>query len=67
MATFPRGVPSADRVLRPRGERMTVGTTTEAQPKVPKFASKLPGDPWALRGIPAIGLGVQGAITGTRP
>lgn len=27
----------------------------------------LPGDELALRGIPAIGRGVQGAITGTRP
>jgi hypothetical protein len=29
----------------------------------------LPGDPWLLRGIPAVGVrgGVGGAITGTRP
>jgi hypothetical protein len=27
----------------------------------------LPGDTHRLRGIPAIGLGVQGAIGGTRP
>jgi hypothetical protein len=30
--------------------------------------AKLPGDPWALRGIPAVGRGwVGGAIAGTRP
>jgi hypothetical protein len=32
-----------------------------------RFASKLPGDERALRGIPAIGRGVTGAIPGTRP
>ena len=30
--------------------------------------AKLPGDPWALSGIPAVGRnGVGGAIAGTRP
>ena len=38
----------------------------ETQPE-PIHVSKLPGDPQALRGIPAIGRGVTGAITGTRP
>jgi hypothetical protein len=33
----------------------------------PIHVSKLPGDPQALRGIPAIGRGVTGAINGTRP
>jgi hypothetical protein len=31
------------------------------------FSSKLPGDERALRGIPAIGRGVAGAIPRTRP
>ena len=35
----------------------------DAKPK-----AKLPGDPWALRGIPALARGgVGGAIAGTRP
>ena len=33
----------------------------------PIHVSKLPGDPLALRGIPAIGRGVTGAINHTRP
>lgn len=32
-----------------------------------RFQSKLPGDERALRGIPAIGRGVAGAIPNTRP
>lgn len=32
-----------------------------------KTASKLPGDPAALRGIPAIGPGITGAINKTKP
>lgn len=32
-----------------------------------RFKAKLPGDERALRGIPAIGRNVQGAILGTRP
>ena len=35
--------------------------------EVIKYASKLPGDPIALRGIPAIGRGVGGAIHETKP
>lgn len=31
------------------------------------YRQKLPGDERALRGIPAIGRGVAGAIPGTRP
>ncbi len=34
---------------------------------VANIASKLPGDPIALRGIPAIGRGIGGAIHLTRP
>ena len=32
-------------------------------------ATKLPGDPWALRGVPVVGVygGVGGAIPGTLP
>ncbi len=63
MPTFARGIPTDQRCLAPTSER----TTTRPQPQEPKYASKLPGDPLALRGIPAIGIGVQGAITGTRP
>lgn len=39
----------------------------EATPHPNSF--KLPGDPWALRGIPAVGVrgGVGGAIPGTLP
>ena len=33
----------------------------------PVYSSKLPGDTYALRGIPAIGRGVSGAIAGTVP
>lgn len=36
-------------------------------PEVVNIASKLPGDPIALRGIPAIGRGITGAIHKTRP
>lgn len=32
-----------------------------------RYRQKLPGDERALRGIPAIGRGVAGAIPGTRP
>lgn len=39
--------------------------TGHAQPE--RFQSKLPGDTRALRGIPAIGPGVTGAIPGTSP
>lgn len=68
MPTFPRGVPKKDRVLAPKEERLIiVNSETAAQPANPKFASKLPGDPWALRGIPAIGYGVSGCINGTNP
>lgn len=35
--------------------------------EVAGIASKLPGDPIALRGIPAIGRGITGAIHTTRP
>jgi len=42
-----------------------VVTDDEVQPQ--RFASKLPGDEKALRGIPAIGRGVAGAIPRTRP
>lgn len=41
-----------------------IGTTTA---EVANIASKLPGDPTALRGIPAIGRGITGAQPHTRP
>ena len=40
--------------------------TTQTLPER-TYAAKLPGDKRALRGIPAIGRSVQGAIPGTRP
>lgn len=36
-------------------------------PTVITIASKLPGDPISLRGIPAIGRGITGAIHQTKP
>lgn len=33
----------------------------------PKFAAKLPGDPFALRGVPVVARGVKGASPGTDP
>lgn len=36
-------------------------------PQPDRYQQKLPGDEKALRGIPAIGRGVTGAIPGTRP
>lgn len=41
-------------------------TQAEQAPVTPD-PYRLPGDTRALRGIPAIGRGVQGAIPGTRP
>lgn len=68
MATFPRGIPPDERVVRPRSERASASSpSTGARPPAPQYASKLPGDPVALRGIPAIGRGVGGAIRGTNP
>lgn len=67
MGTFPRNIRLEDRRLASRDQRMTTRVDTEAQPKSPKYASKLPGDPIALRGIPAIGRGVGGAVFGTSP
>ena len=48
----------SDRIAREIG--MPAGEITN-------IASKLPGDPVSLRGIPAIGRGVGGAIHQTRP
>lgn len=68
MATFSRNVRLEDRVLASKRQRMTAQPpSTEAQPKAPKYASKLPGDGLTLRGIPAIGRGVSGAIRDTSP
>lgn len=39
----------------------------ESTPPVVGDPYRAPGDTRALRGIPAIGRGVQGAIPGTRP
>jgi hypothetical protein len=43
--------------------------TTHQQQQLAEANMRLPGDPWALRGIPAVGGrgSVGGAISGTRP
>lgn len=64
MPTFIRNVPPEDRVLKPRKDRASGSATV---PEEVRFTSKLPGDPIALRGIPAIGRGVGGAVRGTSP
>lgn len=64
MATFPRGISREERVL---ASKMARTMLPGVAPDVPQFASKLPGDTEALRGIPAIGRGVSGAIPGTNP
>lgn len=64
MPTFIRNVPPEDRVLKPRSERAKGSATVEESVR---FTSKLPGDARALRGIPAIGRSVGGAIPGTNP
>jgi len=62
MATFPRGH-NAREVL---GRRVKLGTaTTTAPAKVTWYVD--PSDTLTLRGIPALGKGVGGAIRGTRP
>ena len=55
-----------DRELLELSERIAreTGSTTA---EVVNIASKLPGDPAALRGIPAIGRNVAGAQPHTRP
>jgi len=68
MGTFPRGVRREDRVLAGRMIRaMRPGVMFDIPEPAPRFASKLPGDTRALRGLPAIGRGVSGAIPGTSP
>lgn len=64
MATFPRGICRQDRVLV---SKLLRAARCEVVPEMPVFASKLPGDTEALRGIPAIGRGVAGVIPGTAP
>jgi hypothetical protein len=46
--------------------RIALETTTDTEPTAGHVYSFL-GDEQKLRGIPAIGRGVQGAIAGTRP
>lgn len=48
-------------------ELARVARETGARQPDDRHQSKLPGDEQALRGIPAIGRGVQGAIPRTRP
>lgn len=49
--------------------RMLAKIVTDTGQALPErnYGAKLPGDERALRGIPAIGRNVQGAIPGTRP
>lgn len=65
MATFPRGHNARD--THRRNQRIVIGsvTTTITTGKVTWFLD--PADALTLRGIPAIGRNVQGAIAGTRP
>ena len=67
MATFARGIPVRDRALASKAVRMEANIQVEVVTENPAFASKLPGDGLALRGIPAIGRGVSGAIRFTSP
>lgn len=57
--------------LDARAEQQVARIVMEAGAEAPAHPSavKLPGDPWALRGIPAVGVrgGVGGAIPGTLP
>lgn len=64
MATFIRYIPPQDRTIQRRHLNPTDNTPTHPNPT---YTSKLPGDTIALRGIPAIGRGVTGAINGTKP
>jgi hypothetical protein len=53
---------NAEQVARAEREAQEAGEPIQV------VKSKLPGDPWALRGIPALSRGgVGGAIRGTRP
>lgn len=66
MGTFPRGHHA--RHCRRHNEReLKIGTVTTTQPtsKIRWYLD--PSDSRTLRGIPAIGRNVQGAIPGTRP
>lgn len=71
----PLGDSRTNRVLRRRQEAREMLATAERVSRelgldtgeVANIASKLPGDTAALRGIPAIGRGVQGAQPDTRP
>ena len=66
VGTFQRGVSREDRVLASKLLRaMRAGAPMEIPE--PVYASKLPGDTEALRGVPAIGRGVSGAVKGSRP
>jgi hypothetical protein len=52
-----------------QAEALTAEVTRANSQGIPVRPPKTPagGDPMSLRGIPAIGRGVGGAITGTRP
>ena len=56
------------REINEKNARLIAELALEAAPEVPIRASATPaGDERRLRGIPAVGRGVAGAIPGTRP
>lgn len=62
MATFKRGHSAKETMMR----EVKIGSVAQTGPgKVTWLVD--PSDSLTLRGIPAIGRGVQGAIPGTRP
>lgn len=67
MATFSRFIRAKDRTLAPKRDRPRLALGSPEGGGTHKWAAKLPGDEKALRGIPAIGRGVAGAIQGSNP
>lgn len=63
MATFRKGHYARTILTR----KIQVGTTTNTQPTTKITWYLDPSDTLTLRGIPAIGRGVAGAMHGTRP
>lgn len=66
MATFARG--HYARTCHRKNHELKIGTTADTAPPNTQVHWYLdPSDSRTLRGIPAIGRNVQGAIPGTRP
>lgn len=56
------------RQIHEKNARLIAELALEAEPEVPMRAAATPaGDERRLRGIPAIGRGVSGAIPGSKP